>query len=550
MLEGARRRIRLTLTLFVSTVMEPANRVRVCAATLSVLLHVTLLVAVLMARVHMSNRTEDAPEFEMQLSLLDDRDTQPRHALPEVQPPTLQEPTVEELSAAVPREHSPELKPLPETAASAPKPAQPKEANETSSVGETARTETTSPETAAVMTTEADSALQLPTPVEAPKSDTESIAMPTTQQAKLTRRVIQWVESFKDNDPAHAQVSWQDEGRQYSADLTRQPAVDSMGIEHVIVEVETQEDGKRLQTRLELKRLAFSHFAQLVDQWDEHVQLHDDEIDGRFHSNSTFNLGYDRRVAPRFLGKVTTNARGYVMMNSTGRLTRDQIFVGGVESSAARIPFPKRLQIPGPNQAADATNVVSFGHDTRITFHPNGTYCTKELSSRKREECQVIATNPAYFVAERRTCLHVLGKLAGTVLIYSPGCIVIDGNVVYAHDPRRGAEVADYLGLVSDGYVEIAPPGTTGHGDVHVDAAIYARERFVITEEEYEEDATLFIYGSLTAGSITASEPRYATRIEFDPRFEHMRPPNFPMTNHYEVENWDQSWEATPEETP
>ena len=50
------------------------------------------------------------------------------------------------------------------------------------------------------------------------------------------------------------------------------------------------------------------------------------------------------------------------------------------------------------------------------------------------------------------------------------------------------------------------------------------------------------IYGSLTAGSISATEPRYATRTEFDPRFERTRPPGFPETERYEVEGWDGQW--------
>ncbi|HEX7061928.1 MAG TPA: hypothetical protein VF200_08135 [Woeseiaceae bacterium] len=39
------------------------------------------------------------------------------------------------------------------------------------------------------------------------------------------------------------------------------------------------------------------------------MQIHADELDGRFHTNSEINLSYDRDVAPRFLGKVTTSAR-------------------------------------------------------------------------------------------------------------------------------------------------------------------------------------------------------------------------------------------------
>jgi hypothetical protein len=57
---------------------------------------------------------------------------------------------------------------------------------------------------------------------------------------------------------------------------------------------------------------------------------------------------------------------------------------------------------------------------------------------------------------------------------------------------------------------------------------------------------TLFLYGSLTVGSVSASEPRYATKIEFDPRLDRARPPSFPNTNRYEVASWQGTWSEAP----
>ena len=36
------------------------------------------------------------------------------------------------------------------------------------------------------------------------------------------------------------------------------------------------------------------------------------------------------------------------------------------------------------------------------------------------------------------------------------------------------------------------------------------------------------ILGSLTAGTILETEPRYATNLDYDKRFEYLRPANFP----------------------
>jgi hypothetical protein len=94
----------------------------------------------------------------------------------------------------------------------------------------------------------------------------------------------------------------------------RQPAADSTGLEQVIAEVTTSKDGKRMKTRLSLKRLAFSHFTQLVNNWDPNIMLHDDVIDGRFHSNSEISLSAMYGVKPKFSArsprpqKVTFNS--------------------------------------------------------------------------------------------------------------------------------------------------------------------------------------------------------------------------------------------------
>jgi hypothetical protein len=156
-------------------------------------------------------------------------------------------------------------------------------------------------------------------------------------------------------------------------------------------------------------------------------------------------------------------------------------------------------------------------------------------------------------VARRGVELRVSGTINGNVLVYSPERIRVDGNVVYAHNarlPQDPNEPQDYLGLASDQFIDIAGPDVTGPGDLEIDAAIYARRRFTVIEETTPgRGATLSIFGSLTAGTLSATEPRYATRLEFDSRFEHTRPPGFPMTNRYEVEQWDTRWHA-PDESP
>ena len=127
------------------------------------------------------------------------------------------------------------------------------------------------------------------------------------------------------------------------------------------------------------------------------------------------------------------------------------------------------------------------------------------------------------------------------MLIYSENDIIINDDLLYAQDPET-SHSDDFLGLVSAKDIEVAAPSVTGPGDLRIYAAVLARGSFRVPNLYTRQTGTLHIYGSLSAGSITATEPRYGTRIRFDPRFEKMRPPGFPMTNQYEIAEWDERW--------
>ena len=115
------------------------------------------------------------------------------------------------------------------------------------------------------------------------------------EQVMLTKSVAKLAQQMLDTNLTNQELSWSEEGRQYSARLRRQPAADSTGLEQVVAEIMTENDGKRMKTRLSLKRLAFSHFTQLVNNWDPSIALHDDIIDGRFHSNTEIGIAFRAR---------------------------------------------------------------------------------------------------------------------------------------------------------------------------------------------------------------------------------------------------------------
>jgi len=100
--------------------------------------------------------------------------------------------------------------------------------------------------------------------------------------------------------------------------------------------------------------------------------------------------------------------------------------------------------------------------------------------------------------------------------------------------------------LVAERSVIIADPDTTGPGDLTVHAAIYAKRRFTVSRYGSPGPATLHIVGSVAAGAVSATEPRFRTKLEFDRRLEESRPPGFPMTDRYELVAWNGLCAAEP----
>jgi len=341
-----------------------------------------------------------------------------------------------------------------------------------------------------------------------------------------------------------AQVAWQQDGKQYKATMRLERAKDGVEFDRVVAEVSAEHHGKQLTTRVNLKRLAFSHFTQVVDSWDPMVQLHDDEIVGRVHINSRFNLLHDRRVAPRFLGKFTTAASSFDA-ESVGRSSESDIFRGGIETHAGRIALPDDVQPFSWAERGAQVRVHELADDTDIRFFADGSYMWRTHNAQAAQYRNEPSQQPVYFLGALGATLRVQGIVSGRILVYSPKRIVVAGSITYAHDPRRIPDSGDYLGMVSDRYIEIAPPSVTGPGDIDIHAAMFAGRHFIITEIDHARPATLRIYGSLSAGTITASEPRYAMKIEYDSRFERQRPPGFPSTDRFAAQEWDGRWTET-----
>ena len=381
----------------------------------------------------------------------------------------------------------------------------------------------------------------------APPSIAQTAPMTQRQRKMLERKIRDWAETYHHKIGNDGELQWKHKGQEYTARFARDPAEDEMALDRVSIDISTNIDGERVSTSLSMKRLAFSNYAQFVNRWDRSVQLHDDELDGRFHSNSAINLAYSRKAKPRFLGKVTTSARRINVTEQRGRMRRDQVFIGGLQTGVRSIRLPKNF-VPLPDAATlREDQVQTFTADARITFQPDGSYTWIPLEGSLFERRGSLRAPATYLIAADGVTLEVRGTVDGKVLIYSPERIDIIGDLVYAEDPESIPATDDFIGLVSEKNVEIAAPAVTGTGDLHITAAIYAKRRFKVDRYRSKRAGVLSIFGSLTAGSLSATEPRFATRIRFDPRLESRRPPGFPVTDRYEVESWDAAWTVAPD---
>ncbi len=375
------------------------------------------------------------------------------------------------------------------------------------------------------------------------------IAMTEKQKRMLTKKLKKWAENIAQMDFSDSTMVWDYKGKKYSAHFYRKPATDNMGIDKMLVQVKTEENGVALRTTMRMKRLAFSSFAQFVDYWDPWVALHNDQLEGRFHANSVINIDRSGQVVPKFYGKVTTASYEVKTSDTNPFFDEKSVFLGGIETGVKAIHLPRNFLPFLSDSTLSDEQCLHCDEDMQITFYRNGTVGWRPLRRAGNEHKVKIPDRPFYVFGTKKKELHLKGVVKGKVLVYSPGKIIIDDDLTYARHPEVSLVADDYLGIVSDKNVEIASPSVTGPGDLSIFASIYAKKRFVVKNRKGKDDATLFIYGSLTAGSLSATEPRYATKVLFDKRLERRRPPNFPMTDRYEVTSWNKNWKVEGNDT-
>jgi hypothetical protein len=313
-----------------------------------------------------------------------------------------------------------------------------------------------------------------------------------------------------------------------------QQATDLTGLAEVNVAITRQIDGQPHQMKIRLQERALSHYAKFINRWDSNVTLGDDRVDGRFHANSEVNFESFANPRSQFNGEVTIARRQAL----TRRVRESSMFAAGVRTGTGRIALP---QTAFPSFWLESgAEVLTLNTDTRLDFQGTDGIVWTDMDNG--DQGRVLVPEAGLIIAGTdRARFEVSGDVAGRVLVYSPQRQMITGNLEYVD---ASADSGDYLALISDGSIEVASATVTGPGDLRINAALFARDRFSVRRFSDRHQGVLHVYGSLVAGSVSATEPRYSTHIEHDPRFEHNRPPAFPGTGVFDVRDWDQHWIA------
>lgn len=371
-------------------------------------------------------------------------------------------------------------------------------------------------------------------------ADLEKVS--SSERKMIEGRVQEFIADNKNSELDNARIQWEEQGVSYHAEFIRKTVSDAMALEPLQVNVRRNQNGQQRFTEIKYKRLAFSNYAQVVNRWDQNVLISKDIFEGRFHSNTSIRIEPGKKLESIFLGRVSIAT----YRDPPRKRANKKFFEEQLELGAEKIVLPKGVSPLDGEIPPNESQIHSFSEDTTIRFLPDGQYEWSIDKSNVWQDKQTIHKDGSYLLAEKGVRLKVLGEVAGKVIVYSPERITVVGNIVYATDPREDPSSGDYLGLISEKNIEIAEHKIIGDGDLNIHGAIYAKRRFVVRRFRVRSDAKMVILGSVSAGSLSATEPRYATQVLFDQRLENNRPPLFPVTDQYELSYWDENWQQEP----
>lgn len=372
---------------------------------------------------------------------------------------------------------------------------------------------------------------ELPRPL-----DAAQLPLAAPEVDMLQTRVAGWQNALSSMAGPQA-MRWEEGEHSYEAQLVQVEPADSTALGEARVKVTRSVNGQRQQTEMHFKQLAFSHFTQFVDRWRQDVVMSREHIEGRFHSNSGIRVAVSPKMSARVSGEVTVAS--HVLFEGLG--SRANLFPGGLVTGAEPIPMPEHPFGDSPPDAT-AANVHYLDQDSHVVFADDGSYTWSTTQQPETVHRTQLPDKPWLISAAEGVTVFTQGVVRGQVALYSPNGITVTGDLLYARDPRDSANSTDHLSLITDGIVEVAGPSVTGPGDLTIFASIYAGKQFRVRAYHVGGHALLTLYGSVTAGTLSATEPRFVCHIFYDRRLEYSRAPHYPLTRRFAFDRWDPVW--------
>ncbi len=279
-----------------------------------------------------------------------------------------------------------------------------------------------------------------------------------------------------------------------------------------------------------------------------------DSVYGLAHTNGHFNLA----GTPYFNDKVTATT-GPVLMKING--VEAPVYASGYEwGVTVNRPIANLTKIL--NDAIAATSVIDVGDDVALTFIPDGTVGIKippATGATRNDTIPLSSIAPTGVLVVRDGDVRITGAYKGQITVAAlegsssnKGNVWIDGNgIVAADDPMLNPSSTDMMGIVAENMAYITRDDTrTQSSLVTIEAAVYCYDGELTAQDFWtiNKSGRVLLYGGVTqktAGSLGVfnsgglQHGMFYT-IHHDPRFLFDGPPDYPVSDKYELVSW---WE-------
>jgi hypothetical protein len=290
---------------------------------------------------------------------------------------------------------------------------------------------------------------------------------------------------------------------------------------------------------------SFSRYAYYSTTDQNGYWITGDTIWGPFHCNNYLNVA----GTPVFMGRATS-LRG--INNYQGQA--HPVFKGGFDQGI-NVDLPADLNYT--KGAAQVGGTVINGDALYIQFNSNGTVTWKRDAGGwggggwTTEPVNSFSPNGVVWVNGKD--IHVKGTLNGVMTLGTNQDIWLDGDIVYAADPRVGYS-DDLLGLVANKTVWISDNAENNgpHNNFTLMASVFSRTDGLWAEHYNSRgvEGKMTTVGGMTQkiGGYTGvfsggQNPTVIQGFEpggtfYDERLLNTAPPGFPTTGQYEIVSW------------